>query len=119
MSNFLAGTATVTIDGVSVMVAGSFRYSVSKRNRSSLTGMSGIHGYKEVNVTPYIEMEVRDSGGLSMEDFNNQTNVTVAVQLANGKSLVGENMWVVNPQEIDSSEGTFTARFEGPNVTEY
>ena len=45
-SNRLAGTAYVTVDGVSVMVEGSFKYQPSTVNRSTLTGMDGVHGYK-------------------------------------------------------------------------
>ena len=118
MRNFLAGTATVTIDGVSVMVEGGFKYSTTTRERSSLSGMDGVHGYKEIHTPAYIEMTIRD-GGLSLEDFNDQVDVTVSAQLANGKTVVGSNMWLVGKPEVNSEEATFTARFEGREVVEY
>lgn len=46
-TNRTAGTAYVTIDGVTVMVAGQLKYSHGKWDRSTLTGMDGVHGYKE------------------------------------------------------------------------
>lgn len=46
-SNRLAGTAYVTVDGLTIMVAGQFKYSPSKYKRETLTGMDGVHGYKE------------------------------------------------------------------------
>lgn len=46
-SNRIAGTAYVTVNGVSVMVEGSFKYQPSTVNRTTLTGMDGVHGYKE------------------------------------------------------------------------
>lgn len=64
-SNRLAGTAYVTVNGVTVMVEGSFKYQVSKVNRTTLTGMDGVHGYKEKPVAPYISARLRDSGGLT------------------------------------------------------
>lgn len=115
----LAGTATVTLDGVSVNVAGTFRYRVGNKNRETLTGMSGIHGFKETFVPPYIEMAVRDHGGLDMDEIAGYTEITVVAQLANGKTIMGEGMWIVNTQEMDSQEATFTARFEGQSVIEY
>lgn len=46
-SNRLAGTAYVTVDGVSIMVAGQFQYRPSGVERASLVGMDGVHGYSE------------------------------------------------------------------------
>ncbi len=116
--NALAGTCTVTIDGVSVNVGGSFKYSVGETERETLTGMSGIHGFKESYKAPYIEMTVRDPGSLSLNDFASYTDVTVAAYLVNGKTVIGQNMWLVGRIETDNNDATFTARFEGVSVTE-
>ncbi|UMR99565.1 phage tail tube protein [Escherichia coli] len=116
--NAIAGTCTVTVNGVSVNVGGSFRYAVSSKRRETLTGMSGIHGFKESYVASFIEMTIRDTGSLSLEDIGNYTDVTVAAYLVNGKTVIGQNMWIVNSQEMNNDDGTFTARFEGVSVTE-
>lgn len=118
-SNRLAGTAYVTVDGVTVMVAGQFKYSVSKVERTTLTGMDWVHGYKEKPRAPFIAYQARDSGGTSLEGLNDATNVTITVELANGKTIIGENMWSVNTQDVDSEEATFDMRWEGGSVTEY
>ena len=52
-SNRLAGTAFVTTNGVSIMVAGQFKYSPSKLKRETLTGMDYVHGYKEKPSAPF------------------------------------------------------------------
>ena len=119
MSRALAGTATVTLDGMSVNVAGTCRYLVCKKKRSTLKGMSGVHGYKEEHTQGFIEIEVRDSGSMGIADFDGYTNVTVVAILANGKTIIGENMWTVNEQEVDTNEATFTLRFEGRDVSEH
>lgn len=49
-SNRLAGTAYVTVDGITVMVAGSFKYSPSRVKRETVMGMDGVHGYKETSM---------------------------------------------------------------------
>lgn len=115
----LAGTATVTLDGMSVYVAGTFRYSVGNKKRETLPGMDGIHGFKETYVPPFIEIEIRDHGKLSMEDIANATDITVVAILANGKTIMGENMWNVTVPEVDTTQATLNARFEGQSVIEY
>ncbi|WP_410015807.1 phage tail tube protein [Sodalis sp. C49] len=117
-SNRLAGTAYVTVDGLTIMVAGQFKYSPSKMKRDTLTGMDGVHGYKETPNAPFISCQVRDSGGTTVNDFNNQTNVSIVVELANGKTIIGAGMWTVNTQEVDSTEATFDVRWEGGSVSE-
>lgn len=117
-TNRLAGTAYVTIDGLTIMVVGDFRYSPSKVNRTTLTGMDGVHGYKEKPVAPFLSCNVRDSGGTTVDDFNGMTNVSVVVELANGKTLIGSNMWAVNTQEVASEDAVFALRFEGGKLTE-
>ena len=118
-SNRLAGTAYVTVDGVSIMVAGQFQYRPSGVERTSLVGMDGVHGYSEKPTVGFISIQVRDSGGTTVSDFNGMTNVTVTAELANGKTILGTGMWSVNTQDVESENATFTLRFEGGSVKEY
>ncbi|EKN6253596.1 phage tail tube protein [Yersinia enterocolitica] len=116
-SNRLAGTAYVTVDGLTIMVAGQFKYSPSKFKRETQTGMDGVHGYKETFSAPFISCQIRDSGGTSISDFNDQTNVNIVCELANGKTIIGSGMWSVNTQEVDSTEATADIRWEGGSVS--
>ncbi|GBO49457.1 hypothetical protein MFFDBJGM_02475 [Pectobacterium versatile] len=118
-SNRLAGTAYVTVDGITIMVVGQFKYRPSKVERTTLTGMDGVHGYKEKPIAPFISCQVRDSGGTTVADFNDQTNVNIVAELANGKTIIGRGMWTVNAQEVDSEEAQFDVRWEGGEVSEY
>ncbi|MHA3574136.1 phage tail tube protein [Yersinia enterocolitica] len=117
-SNRLAGTAYVTVDGITVMVAGQFKYSPSKVKRETVMGMDGIHGYKETVVASSISCTIRDSGGVSISDFNDQTNVNIVCELANGKTIIGSGMWSVSTLLVDSTEGTVDVSWEGGSVTE-
>jgi hypothetical protein len=120
MSNRLAGTAYLTRNGQSYMVAGEFTWSPSTVKRETLPGMDGIHGFKEEPVSGFIEASIRDSGDLTVQDFNDADNDTIEVRLANGKTVIGRNMWTTEPQEVDSVEAKFKVRWEGPQgaVTE-
>ncbi|WP_029686151.1 phage tail tube protein [Tatumella saanichensis] len=118
MNNLLAGTASVTVGGLTIMVAGKFKYRPSKLKRTTLSGMDGVHGYKEEYVPGQISCDVRDSGGTTVADFNSQTNVNIVAQLANGKIIIGSGMWTVDTQDVSSEDATFTVTWEGREVTE-
>ena len=117
-TNRLAGTAYVPDNGISIMVVGDFTYSPSKVKRETLSGMDSVHGYKEKPTPGFISMRVRDSGGTTVADFNNQTDVNIVAELANGKTIIGEGLWTVNTQEVKSEDAEFEVRWEGRSVTE-
>lgn len=112
-ANVIAGTAFVSVDGRTVMVAGKFSYFPGRVKRETKVGMDGIHGVKETFTPPFISCEVRDAGGLVVADFNDMTNVTIVAELANGKTVMGAGMWTVDSQEVDSEEATFPVKWEG------
>lgn len=117
-SNRLAGVCYLTVDGANYMMAGDFSYKVSGVSRETLTGQDGVHGYGEKIAAGYIGGTLRDSGGLRMADINAMTSVTVVLELANGKTVIGRNMWTTEQQENKTTEATIDIKFEGPTVTE-
>jgi len=117
-TNRLAGVAYISVDGKNYMLAADATYSVSKVKRETLTGQSGVHGYSETPIPGSISGTFRDAGSLTVADFNAMTNVTVMLELANGKMVVGRNMWTVESQEVKTSEATFEVKFEGMTVEE-
>ncbi|MTK12705.1 MAG: phage tail protein [Clostridiaceae bacterium] len=112
-TNRIAGTANFAVDGVAYALVGDFEYNPSLVTRETALGMDGVHGYIEKPVAPHISGTFRDSGGLTVADFNAMTNTTLSVQLANGKLIIGRNMWAVEDQTVKSSEGTVEVRWEG------
>jgi Phage tail tube protein len=117
-TSLLAGTAYVTVDGQSYLLEGSIKWVPSTVKRETVTGMDGVHGYKETPIPGSISGSFRDTADISAADFNKMTNVTVQVELANGKMVVGRNMWTVDSQEVDSAEATVEVKWEGPLVEE-
>ncbi|SIT50439.1 conserved hypothetical protein [Paraburkholderia piptadeniae] len=116
--SLLAGTGSITVDGTTYMVVGDVKYKVSKKKRDTKTGYDGVHGYGEAYIPGAIAMKFRDAGGLVVAEFNDMTDVTVVLTLANKKVVTGKGMWTVDDQEVDAMEATFDVRFEGPSVTE-
>jgi hypothetical protein len=94
-ANRLAGTCYLTVDG-----------------------MDRIHGYSEKPNVPHIGGTIRDMGNLSVAALNAMTNVTVVAELANGKTIIGRNMWTVETQTAKSADATIDVKWEGLEVTE-
>ena len=112
-TNRIAGTAYLAVDGRSLMVQGAFEYGPGKVARESLPGMDGVHGYSEKPIAAHIAATLRDAGGLSVASLNDMTNVTVTCQLANGKLIIGRNMWTVESQSSKAEDATIEVRWEG------
>ena len=117
-TNRLAGVAYLSVDGASYMLAGDLSYQVSKVERETLTGQDRVHGYSEKPVAGFISGTLRDAGTLSVAAINDMTNVTVVCELANGKTVVGRNLWAVSVQEVKTMDATFEVRWEGFSVEE-
>ncbi|WP_244785399.1 phage tail tube protein [Cupriavidus pauculus] len=117
-TNRIAGTANLTVDGKTYLLAGDFEYNPSKVTRTTLTGQDTVHGYSEMPRPGSISATLRDAGGLRVSDLNGMTNVTIVAELANGKVIIGRNMWTVEDQNAKSTDATIETRWEGPSVTE-
>lgn len=114
----LAGIAYITVNGKSYMLAADATYSVSKVSRETLTGQDRVHGFSEKPKAGSISGQFRDARDLTVADFNAMDDVTVVLELANGKTVVGSNMWTVEAQEVKTAEATFEVKFESDNVEE-
>jgi hypothetical protein len=117
--NRLAGVAYITINGVSYSISGECTYRPSGSKRETLTGQDGPHGYSEIPQPGKIGIKGRDSNHVVIAALNESTNVTVVLELANGKTVIGRNMWRVgDPIEVNTEDATFPVEFEGPDVKE-
>jgi hypothetical protein len=117
--NMIAGTAYLTIDGKNYQLVGNFSYRPTQDTRETLKGMDGIHGFKGSPEAGQIKAQLRDSGAISVQDIGDASNVTVVCELANGKTVVGRNMWRTgDPLEVDTNEATFDVTWEGNDVRE-
>ena len=114
----LAGTAYLSVDGRPYQLVGEFSYTPSKFERETLMGMDGIHGMAEKPRPGEIKGKLRDYGDFSIASLNAMRNVTVVVQLANGKTIVGRNMWTVESQEVAGEDASVPVTWQGPDVQE-
>lgn len=117
-TNRIAGTCYLSVDGVRVALQGEFSYRPASPTREAMMGMDGFHGYKEKPGQGQIKAKLRDSSGISVAALGQQTNVTVTAELANGKTVIGRNMFVTEPPMSDAEEAVIDITWEGPDVSE-
>lgn len=118
MSEALAGTAYLAVNGKSVQLAGEFSYKPSTNTNEPLIGMDGFHGRKTKPTQGEISAKIRDSSKVSVTGLGNITDGTITVELVNGKTVVGRNMCTAEPPEVEAEEGTISIRWFGPQVGE-
>jgi hypothetical protein len=118
MAERLAGITGLTIDGTAFMVVSDVTWSPARWKRETLVGLDFVHGFSETPIQGYVEATLRDSGAISVGDFNEMRDVEVLVTLATGKIVGGASMWNTSALEVRAAEGTFTVRFDGLDVRE-
>ena len=114
----ISGTAFVKVDGAQLSLAGTMSLDPTRVEREGLVGLSGPVGYKEMNVVPFIEMEVFVTQDTNLETLRNATDVTVTAELANGKVFTLRNAWLASRLPINAVEGTLSIKFEGREMVE-
>jgi hypothetical protein len=113
-----AGRAWIWIDGIQFDLVSQPTWGVATTKKTMLKGMDGLHGYSEEPIPGFIAATLRDNAGLSISEFDAMTDVSVTLELANGKRVSGSNMVCVDTVEVDSTEATFSVRFEAESVTD-
>jgi len=99
------------IDGKTFDAVGNFTWNLGKPLRAPLIGATGVDGYSEAPQAAFIEGEIRDGSGVSIEDLVGATGITVSLEFSNGKTLVLSNAWYEGEGTGNSQEGNFPARF--------
>ena len=117
--NRLAGVMSATIDGKSFSVSGEGSYTPSSVKRETLLGQDAVHGFSEMPAAGAMSWNGRDGNDALIAALNNMVDGTVVFALANGKTIIGRNMWRVgDPIKVNTEDGTFPCEFEGPDVSE-
>ena len=103
------------------MVVSDVTWSPAKWKRETLVGLDSRPSSSAKRLRPGFSAQIltlRDSGDITVGDFNDMRCVEVLVSLANGKVVGGSNMWNTAALEVRAAEGTFQVRFDGIDVSE-
>ncbi len=114
----IGGTAYLKIDGDQKTLAGSWSVSPTTTVKTGVTGLSGFAGHTEAPRVPYMEGSLIDTGSLSIKDLEAIADATITVELVNGKTFVGQEMFLAGEPSEDAATGEVSVRFEGKNIEE-
>lgn len=111
--NRVAGKIYFSVDGVQHSAKGDYTYNLGKSKRTTIVGADGVHGYKEEPKTGFIEGVITDHKDLDLGELQELDGVTVTLELANGKTIVGSNAWYAHDGDVNTAEAEIPVRFEG------
>ena len=112
----LAGITSFSVNGSNFNVT-EFSWDPGPVERETMMSLSGVDGYRELPVAAYIAGKFRDAQSVNVSGFVGLTDATVVVQLANGKQVVGHNLWYIARPAVSGADATFDFRFEGAQGT--
>jgi len=113
MAQRFAGIAFLMVDGNQMALRGNFTVSPSPVERTMIAGQDGVHGYQELPRVPYIEGDISTVPNLNLEDLEQQSDVTVVAQLANGKQYTLSGASCKAGFEANTRDGQVRVRWEG------
>ena len=112
----LAGITAFTVNGSAFNVT-EFAWDTASVENETMSSLSGVDGFSQKPVAPYISGKFRDAQSVNVTAFTNLSNATVIVKLANGKTISGSNMWYIGRPGTSGADATFDFRFEGVQGT--
>lgn len=109
----VGGIIQVQIQGQVYDAKGSYTYNLGRPIREAVVGADTVHGYKEMPQVAFIEGVITDRQGIDLEQIVTARDVTVTLQLANGKVIVLRDAWFAGEGSATTEEGEIAVRFEG------
>lgn len=118
MSQRKGGIIQLQIAGVLYDAKGNFTYNLGRPKRESIVGSDTVHGFMEKPQPCFIEGEITDRGNLDLASLVVSEDVTVTLELANGKVIVLKDAWYSAEGTGNTDEGNIQVRFEGKQAEE-
>jgi hypothetical protein len=109
----VGGVAFLKVNGFQYLLRGDLMVSPDLYERTGVAGQDGIHGYTEAPRVPFVSGKLTDTGGLSLAELQRMIDVTVMLELNNGKHYVLGEAWIAEARELNTQEGSVEVKFEG------
>lgn len=116
--NRVGGTISLKADGEMLSAKGNFSYHLGTPKREVVVGADAVHGFKETPQAPYIKGAITDHKDLDLADFLTKKDMTIILDLANGKSIVLRDALNCSDGEASSEEGEIEVEFFGSSAQE-
>ena len=113
-----SGVISFKVDSQMMDAKGNFSYNLGGEKREAIVGADKVHGFKALPQVPFIEGELTDSSDLDLAKLITLDDVTVTLELANGKVIALRRAWYAAEGTGQTEEGNIQVRFEGLTAEE-
>lgn len=115
MGKKLAGTCFVKVNGEQLELQGNIEFPMNSVQRETMISTTGVVGYKETVVAPYVSGDFIVPAGFPIEDIKENTAQTITVECANGMVYTLSDAYVTDVIAYKPVDGTLTIKWEGTN----
>lgn len=113
MAKRIAGTLYVKVDGEQLEISGGFECPGMQVKREAVMSLTGVAGYKETAVKPYVKMSALFLADFPLAKLQEGTDMTVTTELANGKVYTLSGAFIEGEPAIKGDDGTIDLEFSG------
>ncbi len=108
-----AGTIQLQTDGTVQDAKGNFTYNLGAAKREPLVGADRVHGYTEKPQPGSIEGAITDRSNLDVKALVNGRDLTITLQLANGKTITASEAWYGGDGNVTTEEAEIEVKWYG------
>lgn len=113
----IAGVDYLSINGVQLDVGESATVSPNNITREAVVGLTGIAGVRETHRPASIEVSINLTGSQKISALTALTDTTVVLGTPQ-RIWTLRNAFQVGDVDYDAAQGSYTLRFEGPELRE-
>jgi hypothetical protein len=113
MAKRVAGICYIKVDGEQLEVSGGIECPLLEAKREAVMGLSGVAGFKETAVAPFIKVSAVFTPDFPLDALQNNTEMTITAELANGKVYTLSGGFLVGEPSVKAEDGTTELEFNG------
>lgn len=113
MAKRIAGTCYFKVDGETLELEGSLEFPMNKFNRESLVSTSGVAGYSETVVKPYLKGNFFVPKNFPTKKIVENNSMTIVAECANGMVYTLIDAYTVGEITYKPMDGTVELTFDG------
>lgn len=113
-----AGLIQILTNGEIQDAKGAFTYNLGAAKRDAVVGSDAVHGFMEKPQVAFIAGAITDRGSLDLRAMVKGEDLTVTLQLANGKVVTLGEAWYAGEGTVNTEEAEIEVRWEAKNAEE-
>ena len=108
-----AGICYIKVDGAQLEIEGDVECPISQTEKERLMGLSGVAGYKETALGPYVKVGAIFTGDFPLNAIATGNTMTVTAEFANGLVYTLTSAWLEGDAPAKPVDGKISLEFSG------